>query len=131
RTPGRAVLSNHRPPHLRAPTIFFFFALQRRLTCLDSLTGTSLRHTPCRNIFRIVWIEVAPTSQGSKLGLGAVRDASDSIPFLVRRSPHALASWFYAHRVAGRDRDHRGPDRPAVAGRAVRPRGGPTFPVRE
>ena len=34
-------------------------------------------------------------------------------------------------RAAGRDRDHRGPDRPAAAGRAVGPRGGPPGPVHQ
>ena len=40
-------------------------------------------------------------------------------------------SRLHADRAAGRDRDHRGPDRPAAAGGAVGPRGGPAHPVHQ
>ena len=50
------------------------------------------------------------------------------------RSPQFMrhaSSRFHADRAAGRDRDHRGPDRPAAARRAGGPRGGPARPVRQ
>ena len=44
--------------------------------------------------------------------------------------PRRIAG-IHADRAAGRDRDHRGADRPAPAGRAVGPRGGPAGPVHQ
>ena len=41
------------------------------------------------------------------------------------------ASRFHPDRTSCRHRDHRGPDRPAAAGRPGRPRGGPPDPVRQ
>ena len=41
------------------------------------------------------------------------------------------SSRFHADRAAGGDRHHRRPDRPALAGRAVGPRGGPPRPVHQ
>ena len=46
-------------------------------------------------------------------------------------SAPTLARWFHADRAAGRHRDHRRPDRPAAARRAVGPRGRPPDPVHE
>ena len=42
-----------------------------------------------------------------------------------------VAAGLHADRAAGRDRDHRGPDRPAAAGRPGGPRGRPPRPVRQ
>ena len=45
-------------------------------------------------------------------------------------SSHAT-SWFHPDRIAGRDRDHRGPDRPVVARGASGARGGAAVAVRQ
>jgi len=53
---------------------------------------------------------------------------SHSIP---EPSRHAFVAprWFHADRAAGGDRDHRGPARPLVAGRAGGLGGGPAYSV--
>src|SRR4029078_1217715 len=94
---------------------------------------------------------VVGATSGRRIGTRIERGDSSGIRSRPTGGPTRAASWsgdrpahsdsekafhatqrfprFYADRVVGGDRDHRGPDRPPVAGGAGGPRGRPDAPA--